>query len=79
MALLCQRRGRPGEGKDCQSCIRLQRLRFCSKWSNALRLLDARLEGTADERWVRRVNLSIMYQVLQIEPMAYLVKFFDPT
>ncbi|KIM44888.1 hypothetical protein M413DRAFT_442856 [Hebeloma cylindrosporum] len=44
------------------------------KWSNALRLLDARLEGTTDERWVRRVNLSIMYQVLQIEPMAYLTQ-----
>jgi hypothetical protein len=44
------------------------------KWFNALRLLDARLESTADERWVRRVNLSIMYQILQIEPRAYLTQ-----
>ncbi|KAF8972633.1 Mus7/MMS22 family-domain-containing protein [Flammula alnicola] len=42
------------------------------KWSTCLRLLDKMLEGTTDEHWTRRVQLSIMYQVLKLDPMAYM-------
>ncbi|KDR67951.1 hypothetical protein GALMADRAFT_257460 [Galerina marginata CBS 339.88] len=40
-------------------------------WNNYLRLLDGILGNCKDERWARRVRLSVMLQILKLHPMSY--------
>ncbi|KAF4610904.1 hypothetical protein D9613_006770 [Agrocybe pediades] len=41
-------------------------------WSEDLKKLDEILKPIQDEQWVHRVELSIVYQILQLHPMSYL-------
>ena len=45
---------------------------FRCKWDFWFRVLDPQFTQI-DDRWVRRVKLSLMLKILRADPMAYLV------
>ncbi|KAJ3515760.1 hypothetical protein NLJ89_g1556 [Agrocybe chaxingu] len=45
-----------------------------TKWAHCLSLVDSLTKTVGDEVWISRVNLSTMYQLLQLDPMAYLMQ-----
>jgi hypothetical protein len=47
------------------------------QWDSPIHLLDVLTVNTQDkdkdDPWIHRLNLSIMFQLLQLDPIAYLV------